>query len=449
MSKITIYNGNTATIKCSVYNPDGTNAVLSGYSALLTLKQNKEDLIALFTSVGTISDNEITFSTTEINNTLTQGVYYYEVTIESGLSKLTVAQDRYVIKESLFDWTPLIFTLESTGDGSKLCTLSLEASETTVMTLSGTAKFYTDKAGTTGESSTATITVGALRTFYVKVSSGTATLIVKNVITKWGRADQSSDPPESGWFSAFPIPADHINYPVISIDVSLLTHLTSLNLYGPNNSFGDISNLTELTYIEIGGSTALLGYCNITGSIDKLTKLKVLDHGWADGTALTGGNNIDYPDLEVIWCDTSAINIDLSRCPKLQFYECGGTNTNHGSIEGLTDLWSFFPHGQETVSGSLAGFTQLYTVRIDATTTTITIPAVANSIGLYRLRTSGIVLSTANVNQILADLWANRAFHPTWVREIYLNNAGNGAPTGQGITDMLALRALGWTIVTI
>jgi hypothetical protein len=117
MNKITIYNGNTATIKCSVYYPDGTDAVLSGYSALLTLKQNKDDLTALFTSVGTISDNEITFNVSDADNILTEGVYYYEVIIESGVNKLTVAQDRYVIKESLYDWTSnlLFFASDNTN----------------------------------------------------------------------------------------------------------------------------------------------------------------------------------------------------------------------------------------------------------------------------------------------------------------------------------------------
>jgi hypothetical protein len=57
-------------------------------------------------------------------------------------------------------------------------------------------------------------------------------------------------------------------------------------------------------------------------------------------------------------------------------------------------------------------------------------------------------LTSANVNQILADVWANRAIQPTWVRNISLNNAGSGAPTGQGIVDKAALQGLGWTIVT-
>jgi hypothetical protein len=391
----------------------------------------------------------LTDNTTQMRKVIRDGYLCTDITIAgrplgfAGVENTDWENDRT-------DYLPILyFTLDSTGDGSKLSTLSFEVSATTTMTLTGLAKFYTDKAGTTGESSTATITVGALRTFYVKVPSGTASLIVPNVITKWGRADQGATVPEAGWFSSYPIVDNNLGYPKITIDVSLLTHITSLNLYGPNNCFGAISDLTELTYVEIGGSTALLGYANITGSIDRLTKLRVLDHGWADGTALTGGDGIDYPDLEVIWCDTSAINIDLSRCPELQFYECGGTNTNHGSIEGLNHLWSFFPHGNETISGSLAGLVDLMTIYIDATTTTLTLPNVTNMVQpLYRLRTGGIVLTSANVNQILADVWANRAIQPTWVRNISLNNAGSGAPTGQGIVDKAALQGLGWTIVT-
>jgi phage gp45-like len=101
MSKITVYEGNSATIECAVLNPDGTDASLVGYTATLTVKTNKTDIAALFTSTGTISGNDITFSVTAANNSRAYGVYYYEVTVVSGTTVLTVAQDRYIVKQSI------------------------------------------------------------------------------------------------------------------------------------------------------------------------------------------------------------------------------------------------------------------------------------------------------------------------------------------------------------
>jgi hypothetical protein len=98
---VRVYESNSATVEVAVYNPDGTDAVLAGYTATLTVKSTKDSSTTLFTSTGTISGNDITFSITSANNNRTYGVYYYEVTIEQGTTKLTVVQDRYVIKQSL------------------------------------------------------------------------------------------------------------------------------------------------------------------------------------------------------------------------------------------------------------------------------------------------------------------------------------------------------------
>lgn len=100
-NRVTVYESNSATIEVAVYNPDGTDAVLSGYTATLTVKSSKSSTTTLFTSTGTVSGNDISFAVTAANNNRAYGVYYYEVTIVNGTTQLTVVQDRYVIKESL------------------------------------------------------------------------------------------------------------------------------------------------------------------------------------------------------------------------------------------------------------------------------------------------------------------------------------------------------------
>jgi uncharacterized protein YbcV (DUF1398 family) len=101
MAKITIYEGNTAVITCAVTNSDGTDANLAGYTATLTVKANKADVAAVFTSVGVIAGNDITFTVTAANNTIDTGVYYYEVSIDNATSYYTLEQDRYIVKESI------------------------------------------------------------------------------------------------------------------------------------------------------------------------------------------------------------------------------------------------------------------------------------------------------------------------------------------------------------
>jgi uncharacterized protein YbcV (DUF1398 family) len=101
MNTITVYEGNSMTVECAVLNPDGTDAVLTTFTATLTIKENKGDTAALISSTGTISGNDITFSIDDAVNTLDKGVYYYEVTIENTTDKYTVQQDRLIIKESI------------------------------------------------------------------------------------------------------------------------------------------------------------------------------------------------------------------------------------------------------------------------------------------------------------------------------------------------------------
>ena len=68
------------------------------------------------------------------------------------------------------------------------------------------------------------------------------------------------------------------------------------------------------------------------------------------------------------------------------------------------------------------------------------------------------MLSSEQVNAVLAGFWANRnAAKSRSERKIDIANIGNGAPTGQGITDKAALAAykspnntgpVVWTVTT-
>jgi hypothetical protein len=102
MNKITVYEGNTEVVTCAVTNSDGTDAVLAGFTAYLTVKTDKEtSTVAEFTSTGTIVGNDITFTITEDDNSIQSGTYYYEVSIHSTTEDFTLVQDRYIVKKSM------------------------------------------------------------------------------------------------------------------------------------------------------------------------------------------------------------------------------------------------------------------------------------------------------------------------------------------------------------
>jgi len=72
--------------------------------------------------------------------------------------------------------------LTSTGDGSRVSTLRLQVSANTTVTIEGDANFYTTEADATGglnASKTWTITAGALRTIYIKMTGASKTAVLK------------------------------------------------------------------------------------------------------------------------------------------------------------------------------------------------------------------------------------------------------------------------------
>ncbi len=147
------------------------------------------------------------------------------------------------------------FLLTSTGNGTGVSTLTMAASEDTILTLDGTAKFYSDAGGTSDESSTWIVTTGGSRTRYIKCPSDTANFVIeKNTITQW-----------SAWTSG-------ANAASISGDISRLTALTVISVTGSNILSGSIAGLTSLDYLTVTGSNILSGSFN---ALTLLTRINI------------------------------------------------------------------------------------------------------------------------------------------------------------------------------
>jgi len=227
------------------------------------------------------------------------------------------------------------FSVISMGTGLGVSTLTLASSENVLLTLDGSAKFYTNITATEGESSTYTVTSGADRVIYIKCVSGTSNLIIdKNKITRF-----------VGWVTP-------TNAPQMGGNICKLTANTFLSFTGANLFTGNLSLVPNLTTIN--------------------------------------------------------------------------ANQDH------------------TLSGEISGLIYLTDCTINGTKNSVKITNVTNIKGLRRLVIpQSIPFSAANINQIAADFWLNRNEAKIGATTRILNLMGHvltEAPTGQGITDIEALR---------
>jgi hypothetical protein len=330
----------------------------------------------------------------------------------------------------------LEFVLTSFGDGSGVGEMNLVVSESVYMSIDGVGKFYTDAAGTTGESTSKLIETGALRKTYIRVTSGTATVRIKNVVTSFGALVGGSYATGRGWETA-----NNINYPCLSTDCSKLTHVTAITIFGHNTTYGDISAFTGITVLEIACASSIHTLATygstVTCNLDAFNSLTTLDV-W-DKTVFTGSLS-GKVNLQVIWVGgLSSFTCDLSTCPALTTCITYATNTfvPTGSIAGNTTIVALQCIGLNTLSGSIAGCTNLALLSIYGLTS-ITVPNVTLLTKMSLLYIPTIALTSANTNQILADFVTNKDEVKTYLaRSITLN----GTPTGQGITDKAALQA--------
>ena len=131
--------------------------------------------------------------------------------------------------------------LTSIGDGSGVSTLRMEVSADITVTLGTNAKFYSDSGGTADESATWSLTAGALRTIYLKCTTGTATMTFSDVskVTKWG--NDTTD----GWTSG-------TGAALVTATPGKLVNLLQLRISGRSTLIGVLP--TGLTNLELNGT---------------------------------------------------------------------------------------------------------------------------------------------------------------------------------------------------
>lgn len=93
-------------------------------------------------------------------------------------------------------WSPLcqdpdelcVIPIKAGGNGSAVATLILTSEVNCVAFIDGAARFYTDSGGTTGESTSTTLTANVAKNIYIRLASGTSRIFVEkcNRISSFG-----------------------------------------------------------------------------------------------------------------------------------------------------------------------------------------------------------------------------------------------------------------------
>lgn len=254
------------------------------------------------------------------------------------------------------DWTSVTLTVSARGDGSGVAAFTIKVSSALELRLSGSARFYTDAAGTTGESINTTVAAtGSLVTKYIKCPSGTCNLQFMDAnyligfghavglggtTPVWGRSIGGSYDANTPGLNAtnwiFPNCVDiGIAYNTITTFISDLSELSPslerITLNAAVNVAGELS--------DIGSSCvlfSLIGANTISGNINTLTSsMQYL--GIAGSNTITG---------------------DIANMPTGMIrFEIGGNNTLSGDIADLPQegsLTHFYVMGNNTISGSIA-----------------------------------------------------------------------------------------------
>ena len=207
---------------------------------------------------------------TSLPTIVTDGVSYVVGSTEyMGVSGSWVAQPSVTLGQWMSvgnSWVPVgdvpsdlcVIPIIASGTGTGVSEFRLTSSVNSVVSIDGVGKFYTNAAGTVGESTSVNISANVAATIYVRLASGTATITVTNCskITSFGTitsscwVDASNSPfvnkfnlyytqsAQSIRFSGNNIALTGTTYPWVNVTNSIyfngnniaITHPTSLTL---------------------------------------------------------------------------------------------------------------------------------------------------------------------------------------------------------------------------
>jgi hypothetical protein len=344
--------------------------------------------------------------------------------------------------------------LTSTGTGAGVSTLKMQVSSDITITLGANAKFYTDAAGTLNESATWTITAGALRTIYLKCTTGTALMTFSDVskVIKWGST--ATD----GWTSstnaskittvigkmpltelriagtsalsgALPTELTYLTLSSNSVawtySGALPTGLTYLYFNGASIAWTYSGALpTELTYLSISGTSVAWTYSGALPTGLTYLTLSGTSMAWTYSGALpTGLTYLSFNSASIAWTYSEALPTGLT---SLSFSGASIAWTYSGALPtGLTYL---------TISGTSIAWTGLDVGNNGNIT--------AFSLSNYRITK----MSSADMVTLLTQMTNRTGTLPTTCT---INDYADYASPPQAVTDAVATLKTAKSITTI
>lgn len=230
------------------------------------------------------------------------------------------------------DWTAMKIVVTSSGTGAETSSLFnvLCTGVDMVVTMDGNGHFYTNQAGTTGESTTWNVVAGAYRAIYFKVTSGSSNMLFFHKNNLIGLGQYSYPPTGGGAVAFYQRSSNSPNITVAFADLpDCLTVFSYLQSYGGSVT-GDLADLP---------SSILAIYCN--------------------GTGYFTGNISSLPDtMESLFISTSnTITGDIANLPSSLFMiYISGSNTLSGNISEFSNTMEWiYISGLNTLTGNVSG----------------------------------------------------------------------------------------------
>lgn len=242
---------------------------------------------------------------------------------------------------------PEAFVISSRGDGSGVGVLSVTTSDDVLLTLTGSARFYSNNAGTLDESTTWLCTSGVEKKRYIKCTSGTALMMfsklsaVKHLgesVVAWNVSiigNPTVAVPTINWrpFIKFPnlITIATSDTTLNTLDCDLAELPSSIKVFSINASGTITGNLNTLP----AGITSLriISYNTISGNINTLPA-GIITFEVRGGNTVTG-NVTNIPASCIV-------------------FSCHGNNTLTGDVKDITTTVTTLDiAGANTVSGDI------------------------------------------------------------------------------------------------
>lgn len=199
------------------------------------------------------------------------------------------------------------FILSKTGDGTGVATISLWTTVNMTATLDGSAKFYSDAAGTLGESASWAIVKGGNRRMYIRCPSGNSNLVIPKY-----KISRLSD-----WASL-------ANAPRLYGDISNLSSLYNARPDAGNYLTGSIEFLSSLSSFAIYGTHTVI--------FPNVRKLKDLSNLYTNGSIQLTVENVNQL-LADFWYNKDAAKTIATRSIDIRAGALSGVPTGQGAID--------------------------------------------------------------------------------------------------------------------